>query len=126
MKFEEDGGHGWRERVGKYAEDHWYISVFDPTVFFDYEWSKSFQKSDHQIREYYFEAIKKSRLVLINLNNSDRSVGTGMEATYASCKGKTIIGFGTENVYNWVKDLCTVVFDDLETALEYITCYYTF
>ena len=127
VKFETDGGHTWRDEVFRYARAcDWYMRVFDPTDYFDYAWSDPFTKSDKQIREFYYEAIRSARLILVNLNNTDKSVGTGMEIAYANCKGKTIIGFGTTNVYNWVQDLCTVSFDDLATALDYITTYYDF
>lgn len=120
-----DDGEGWRNEVFSFARDaDWYLRIFDPCEYFDYSWSDEFQKSDRQIREYYFQAIKKANVVLCNLNETEFSVGTGMEVQYAVDHDIPVIGWGTEVVYNWVKDSCTVVFDTLEDALEYITMYY--
>ena len=127
VKYEDDGGHGWRDKVYRYACNcDWYLRVFDPTAMFDYDWSDEFQKTDRQIREYYFQAIKGSTVVLINLEGTDRSIGSGMEVQYAVDHDIPVIGFGKENIYPWIKDSCTVVFDDLDTALDYITSYYDF
>ena len=127
VKYESDGGHGWRDSVYRYASDcDWYLRVFDPTEYFDYSWSDDFQVSDKQIREYYFQAIKGATVVLVNLEGTNRSIGTGMEIQYAVDHDVPVIGFGLNNIYPWIKDSCTVTFDDLDTALDYITAYYDF
>ena len=127
VKYEADGGHGWRDEVYRYACNcDWYLRVFDPTSFFDYEWSDEFQKTDRQIKEYYLQAIRKATVVLVNLNYTECSVGTGIEVQAANDAGVPCVGWGKEHVYPWVRDACTVVFDDLKTALEYITSYYDF
>jgi nucleoside 2-deoxyribosyltransferase len=121
----EDGGKSWRRQVYKYVYDHeWRLKVFDPDEFFDYNWDNQYQKSDRQIREYYFHWIKKAEVVLVNLNGTDSSIGTGCEVTYANCYDVPVVGWGTKYVYPWIRDMCTVVFDTLEEALGYLSAYY--
>ena len=121
----EDGGKSWRRQVYKYAYDHeWNLKIFDPDEFFDYDWDNQYQKSDRQIREYYFQGIKKAEVVLVNLNGTKSSIGTGCEVTYANCHDVPVVGWGNQDVYPWVRDMCTVVFDTLEEALGYLSVYY--
>ena len=127
VKYESDGGHSWRDEAYRYSKNcDWYLRVIDPTAYFSYDWKDEFQQTDRQIRDFYFQAIKISTVVLVNLSGTNSSIGTGMEVQYAVDHEIPVIGFGTEDVYPWIKDSCTVVFDDLETALGYITTYYDF
>lgn len=124
-KYEEDGGKNWRCKVSLHSiQNSWDIKVWDPTAYFDYECNSEFQKTDRQIREFYFQAIKKAEAVLVNLNGTDRSIGTAMEVQYAVDHDVPVIGFGDVDVYPWVRDSCTVVFDTLDKALLYIGIYY--
>ena len=62
--------------------------------------------------------------MLVNLNHTNTSVGTGMEVQKAIDWSVPIIGFGTTDIYPWIKDSCDVVFENLQEALEYIKEYY--
>ena len=125
VKFEEDGGTGWRIEAYKYSKDRDWMSLklFDPTQWFDYSYDE-YHLSDRQVREYYFHAIKNSELVLVNLSGTDKSIGTGMEIQYAVDHDVPVIGFGTEDVYPWIMDSCIVCFNTLDEALKYIEIYY--
>ena len=48
---------------------------------------------------YFLHKVSKSDLLLVNLDNSNSSVGTGMEVQKAFDTGIPIIGFGTKNIY---------------------------
>ena len=126
VKYEEDGGTGWRLDVYKYSKDRgWiFLAVFDPTEWFTYSQDDEYHLSDRQIREYYFQAIKRSFLVLVNLSGTDKSIGTGMEIQYVVDHDVPVIGFGTEGIYPWIADSCTVCFNTLDEALRYIEIYY--
>ena len=65
----------------------------------------------------YKEVFLKSDVVLVNLNYSDSSVGTGMEISLANELKIPIIGFGNEEIYDWVIDCCDVVLDNLEEII---------
>lgn len=127
VKYEKDGGVEWRLRVYQCArENEWVLRVFDPTEYFDYQWDGRYQKTDRQIKEYYLQAIKKSEIVLVNLNGTIKSVGTGMEIQYALDHDIPVIGWGNTDVYPWIRDACTVVFETLEEALDYVQTYYDY
>lgn len=68
--------------------------------------------------------IDRSDLVIVNLNDSDSSVGTGQELEHAVCKNIPIVGFGTENIYPWEEEDCQVVFEDLYECVNYVVEYY--
>lgn len=73
---------------------------------------------------YFLHKVSKSDLLLVNLDNSNSSVGTGMEVQKAFDTGIPIIGFGTKNIYPWIKEHCDIVFEDRFDALVYIKEYY--
>ena len=78
-----------------------------------------------QTKNFYIKyLIANSDLILVNLNNTENSVGTGQELQYAVDKGIPVIGFGKQNVYEWLPEDCDVVFDTLEEAVDYIINYY--
>ena len=122
-----DGGVEWRktasERLEKIAE--WCgrsVRVIDPTKYFSYEIKK--HRTDKQVKEFYLSKVAKCDIVLLNLNNTSCSVGTGQECQFAKDHGIPIIGFGTEDVYPWLDVDCQVVFEDMTLALDYIRDYY--
>ena len=66
-----------------------------------------------------------SDLVIVNLDNSDKSVGTGMELMLAHELNKPIIAFNdNETTYPWSKELCDVVLLNEDEVVDYIKNYY--
>ena len=113
----------WSNYHNKYF-DNPVIKVYDPTQYFSRDGSNSI--SSKQIKEFYLKSvIKNCTLVLVNLNDTQYSVGTGCELQYAECHEIPVIGFGKENVYEWFPDYCDVVFETMEEALNYIVDYYS-
>lgn len=97
--------------------------IYDPTDYFPRDGSKSLTAK--QTKNFYMKyLIANSDLILVNLNNTENSVGTGQELQYAVDKEIPIVGFGKENVYEWLPGDCDVVFDTLEEAVDYIINYY--
>lgn len=96
--------------------------IVNPLQYFSYKEKK--HKHDKQVMSYYFDRIRHSDIVLANLNNSEDSCGTCMELQYAFDHGISIIGFGTENVYNWTVPLTQVQFQNSTEAIDYIRDYY--
>lgn len=120
-KHEADGGREWRSFVQKnYDED---FNIINPLDYFDY--GQNWHQSDRQVKEYFMSRIKKSDVVLVNLNNSNLSCGTCQEVQYAVDHEIPVIGFGTENVYAWLGNVdCQAVFDDVGDAMDYLIEYY--
>lgn len=115
----------WREVAKEYLESvegKYDVKVFIPEHFFGYIHKNP--KTEKQCRTFFLWHTEISQLLLVNLNQTATSVGTGMEVQKAMDFRIPIIGFGTDNVYPWIKDSCDVVFDTMEEALEYIKEYY--
>lgn len=126
-KNEEDGGKSWREKATqmlKAASDDKEIAVrvINPIDYFSYDEQK--HQSDSQVKKYYLDQILHSRLILVNLNRSDLSCGTCMEIQYAIDHEIPVIGFGTEDIYPWLKVDCQCIFPSLLQAIDYIVDYY--
>ena len=119
-----DGGKEWRKIAEKELKFYGVrpVTVFNPTKYFDYETHK--YKTQKQIKSYYMSQLATSDLVLANLNDSDKSIGTAQEVQFATDHNIPIIGFGVMDIYPWVYDDCQVVFDNLKEACEYIEGYY--
>ena len=116
----------WRESAKDYFSQivctHSKINAINPNDYFNY-FNSTF-KNDKQIKQHFMWMIRQSKLMLVNLNHSDKSCGTGQELQEAiNCK-IPIIGFGTENIYPWYEVDCDVVFETEIEALEYIRNYY--
>lgn len=124
---EPDMGEGWRKKASIIFQEHvenpnYRVITFDPTQFFDY--SNCDADTDKQIKTFYFDQIKHSRIVLVNLSRSKLSVGTAMEVQYASDNGIPIIGFGEDDIYPWLLVDCQVVFPSMLQAIDYIKEFY--
>ena len=70
------------------------------------------------------DRILHSRLVLCNLTRTRTSPGTAQELQFAVDHDVPIIGFGTEEVYPWLKVDCQCVFPTMLQAIDYIIDYY--
>lgn len=123
-----DEGAKWREEATKklHAISKWTdkpIDVFNPIDYFKY--SASNYKTPKQVKTYYMSQLKKCDLVLVNLNKTNNSVGTGQECQYAVDHEIPIIGFGDTNSYSWISEVdCDVVFETMSVAIDYIKDYY--
>ncbi len=81
--------------------------------------------SSKQTKTFYTKyLISNCDLILVNLNDTENSVGTGQELQYAVDREIPVIGFGKRNVYEWLPDDCDVVFETLNEAIDYIVNYY--
>ena len=97
-----------------------HLSVLDPNKFFNY--TDRQPKTDKQCMDLFMYLLKKCDVLLVNLDQSNCSVGTGMEVEYALCNNIPIIAFGNkpETWYKWVEISAAVILEDVEEALEYI------
>lgn len=99
------------------------IKIVNPVKYFSYSENK--YKSQKQVKEFFINKISKCDLVLVNLDDTDSSVGTGQETQAARMMHIPVIGFGTKNIYPWIQEVdCEVSFDSLHEAVDYIRDYY--
>ena len=120
-----DESYLWRKSTRDCLEkvnERYNVNVFIPSEYFNYD--TLLPKTEKQCMNYFLHKVSKSDLLLVNLDNSNSSVGTGMEVQKAFDTGIPIIGFGTKNIYPWIKEHCDIVFEDRFDALVYIKEYY--
>lgn len=100
------------------------LNFINPIAYFNYTHNKP--KTEKQCINLFMWLVDKSDILLLNLDDSDKSIGTGMEIEHAFCRGIPIIAFGKnpDTWYNWAEERATVIFDDLEDAVMYINDYY--
>ena len=123
-----DGGKEWRENARKILETiaetaGKKVVVFDPTEYFGYEVQR--HKTQKQIKDFYYHAMRQCDIVLLNCVGTDSSIGTAQEIQYAVDHDIPVIGFGEERTYPWITEVdCQVVFNSIHEALDYIRDYY--
>lgn len=125
----------WREEVKeffeKYTDD---FVVVNPTDYYSY--GKSDHKNYHEIFRFDLHKVKKSDLILVNLNDIRKSVGTCIEVYEAYKSGIPVIGFLDEKLPNealinlvhpWIYycvDRIETGKNSMDKALSYIiSCY---
>lgn len=113
----------WREECCSRIE-YGRIDFIDPNEYFNYH--SKLPMTNRQCRDFFMNCIERCDLLLINLDYSDSSCGSCMEAEHALCRNIPIIGFGEkkDTWYDWLKCYPSVIFDTLDEALEYINEYY--
>ena len=116
----------WREKCLEIEENGFYpdIKFIDPIEYFNY--TDKQPTTDKQCIDLFMWLVDKSDVLLVNLDNSNVSIGTSMEIEHAFCNNIPIIGFGKvkDTWYNWIVERCTVIFRNLDTAIEYIDSTY--
>lgn len=114
----------WRDIDNGPRYKYMYMLLIDPMKYFDYTYNAPI--TDKQCMDHFMWLIDQSDVLLVNMDNSKNSVGTGMEVEHAYKNGIPIIGFGKdENTwYPWIKERTSVIFQNREDAVDYIYQYY--
>ena len=114
--------NSWREETELELNGCKNIKVFNPNKHFSYD--KTPNAPSKLVMDYFLSVVKRCELVIVNLNNSASSCGTAFEVQKAVDERKFIIGFGDENVYDYTRDCCSIVFDTLGEVIEFIYEHY--
>ena len=86
------------------ADESKHLVAFNPNDHFAYE--KNNPNNEKLVMDFFLHRLSNSGIVVVNLNNSDKSVGTGIEFGMALAQNKFIIGFGDTNTRMlWTKML---------------------
>lgn len=128
----------WRKCCEKWFDLHAIgISVINPVVFYDYS-RRDFHR-DSEVLRFFHHKIKEATVVLVNLNNIRKSVGTICELAWAYEHNIPIVGFYENSVtvpteelqremfHSWIVDICNrieVGSNAMEEAMKYIDYYY--
>lgn len=122
-KNSENYGNGWRKAI-KFELEHTtdYI-CFNPNDYYNYGDLKP--KTDKECMQFFLHKLRTTDLVIVNLDNSNSSVGTGMELILAHELHKPIIGFNdNDTTYPWSRELCDVVLETEDEVVDYIINYF--
>ena len=122
-KHREDEGKAWTQAAEQLllpVIEH--LDFFVPQIHFDYTFRKP--PTEKACLTLFTSKIKECDIVLLNLNHTDKSVGSGYEIGYAKALGKVVIGFGNEEIYGWLSESCDYIGEDLEDAIQYILIHY--
>lgn len=120
----------WRDNAVDSIELYCDMIPFDPTSYYNYHSNN--HQSEREIMKYELRMIEKSDIVLVNLKDLDKSLGTSDEILYAYLHNIPVIGFFEGDVkeckvHPWKNEQI----DRIETgrnamynAIEYINTYY--
>lgn len=109
----------WRTFIMECLENgSQHLIAFNPNIHFSYE--KNNPNNEKLVMDFFLHRLSKCEIVVFNLNNSDKSVGTGIEFGKALAENKFIIGFGNTNVYEYMRDKCSVVFNDVDEVAVFL------
>lgn len=112
----------WREQVSLYFNRcNINIKTINPVDFYNFEIDRNF--TDKECMLFDLTAVKKSDLLLVNLNHD--SIGTAIEMYEAYKSGIPVVGFNAhDNLHPWMKECCYKICNNLENAIEYIANFY--
>lgn len=126
----------WRKHVTKFFEK-WSgdFKIINPTHY--YQYGKKYHKTDSEIFRFDLRKVKSSDIVLVNLNDIRKSIGTAIEVYEAYKSGIAVIGFLDEELpiealVNYIHPWIYCCIDRIETGTEsmnnacrYIIDYYS-
>lgn len=119
----------WRESVRQWFESYTDFRCFSPCDYYNY--TIQAQKTEKEIMKYEFHWLLKSDVVLVNLKDLDKSIGTSDEILYAYQHDIPIIGFleegNVEDIHPWkIEQIDRIEFGKhaMFNALSYINEYY--
>lgn len=128
----------WRNQVKKWFKDQTdNFKVISPTDY--YEYGKTFHQTEKEVMRFDLRKVKEADVVLVNLNDLEKSLGTSDEILLAYLCGIPVIGFlkPKTNVYNsneeitqlhpWKReqlDRIECAHDGMVKAMQYIKDYY--
>ena len=124
----------WREDVKNYFKNDSRVNVISPVDFYNY--GSNDYKTNREVFRLDLRLVKKSDILLVNLNDIRESIGTCIECYEAYKEGIPVIGFIDdvfdisdipEIIHPWIYccvDRIEVGNDSMQKALEYIGDYY--
>lgn len=116
----------WRETAKEWLEHiecDSNVFVINPNDYYNFK-SQTYT-SQKEIIRFDLNKVRNSNLILVNL--SGFSIGTAMELQHAYDNLIPIIGYKDDDsteLHPWLEFVCDRVFEDLNSALEYINDYY--
>jgi len=97
--------------------------ITNPTDYYNFEYQ--FHKTEHEIKEFELQRIRKSDVVVVNFND-EKSIGTAMELAVAKENRIFIVGINEnkKNIHPWLVDCVDRMCDTIEEAVDYVIQYF--
>lgn len=118
----------WRVKSEKYLYGHGF-KVFNPTSYYSFSDKKHTKKSEIMRFELFCQ-LTKCDVLLVNLDDIDKSIGTSDEVLYAYLNNIPVIGYTEKDNVDWLHpwkyEQCMRIEtgkDALENSLDYICMY---
>lgn len=87
----------WRNKVKEYFSKYCLdFECVSPTDY--YEYGGDYRKSEREVMRFDLRKVRESDIMLVNLRDIRRSIGSSDEIFYAYMLGKSIIGFIEEDL----------------------------
>ena len=133
---DDDYPYAWRRNAREYFEKYsdYYgknIEIFNPVNYYNYRCKN--QKTEREIMKFEFNRLKQCDVMLVNLKDLDKSIGTSDEILFAYLNHIPVIGFLEDetklnNIHPWKHDeqidLIEVGEYALKSAIQYISEFY--
>lgn len=121
----------WRNKVKQFFTYHSdNFEIFSPIDYYNYQ--NINHKSEKEIMLYELNALQDSKIMLVNLKDLDKSIGTSDEILFAYLNRIPIIGFyeneNLSEIHPWKIEQINRIEtgkDALLNAMDYIVNYYT-
>lgn len=120
----------WRDEAKKFFKNYYpEFEIFSPLDYYNYQ-NKN-HKSEKEVMLYEMTAVQKSGIVLVNLKDLEKSLGTSDEILFAYLNRIPIIGFlengNLSDIHPWKLEQINRVEtgeDAMLNAMDYIANYY--
>ncbi|MDD3491318.1 MAG: nucleoside 2-deoxyribosyltransferase domain-containing protein [Paludibacter sp.] len=100
------------------------VVVFNPVMYFNYE--AQLHKTEKQIFNFELNAVRRCDLLVVNFNDK-RSIGTTVEMAVAYENKIPVVGLlehDTNDFHEWHREMCDVIFEDINELIDYVQDYY--
>lgn len=129
-----DEGERWRKDVKDYFKDDGRVHIISPVDFYNY--NCHFYKTNREVFKFDLRLVRQSDILLVNLKDIRKSIGTCIECYEAYKNNIPVIGFIGEVfmeinipdiIHPWIHCCCDRIEsgeNSMYKALEYIEDYY--
>lgn len=124
----QDWRFSFEKQINNYVKAHdiaYRVNVFNPCDYYNTVTDKF--KTDREVMEFDIHNLKKSDVMVVNLNSQD-SIGTAMEIAVARDNGIPIIALceHEDELHPWLRESCMRICDNMNELVEYMTEYFVF